>query len=289
MPHFITGDKDLVFTGATATVLSCAAGLFGQVLVTTTASNPFATFDYVTITGVVGTTEANGTFKITVTNSNQFLLNGVVFVNPYVSGGVIVDHALSPAFQMPDDGEAATVSSIGVAVEALANRTQFLNARISDLPVIVPIVTATGINDGVFGTCLEVAVGPQNFYFFNINTAASGLLPGDVVLFTLNAYIGWKGGGSFQPVQTNAYVQAYVETQSSTIVPMPGTKAVPQIFQGAVLGGPATIPVDKYSCAGQYTVTEAGSIHFGLLCFLDSSYSINLFAPTYASIYAYRP
>ena len=53
-----------------------------------TASNNLVTGDTVTISGVLGTTEANGTWIITVIGIGAFTLNGSTFTNAYISGGI---------------------------------------------------------------------------------------------------------------------------------------------------------------------------------------------------------
>lgn len=58
----------------------------GEVLVDS-AGHGLSTGDRVTIRGVVGTTEANGTWFITKHSNNEFILNNSTFSNAYVSGG----------------------------------------------------------------------------------------------------------------------------------------------------------------------------------------------------------
>lgn len=55
----------------------------------TSTTNTFVTGDVVWITGVVGTTEANGKWTITVIDSTHIDLQGSTFTNAWVSGGTI--------------------------------------------------------------------------------------------------------------------------------------------------------------------------------------------------------
>jgi hypothetical protein len=71
----------LVITGAAA-----AAGLI-RLSVASTAT--FATSQVKTVSDVVGTTEANGTWTITVVDATHIDLQGSTFTNAYVSGGTI--------------------------------------------------------------------------------------------------------------------------------------------------------------------------------------------------------
>jgi hypothetical protein len=61
----------------------------GLIEIQTVSANAFITGNTVTIAGVTGTTEANGTWVITKIDTTHFTLNGSAFVNAYVSGGVI--------------------------------------------------------------------------------------------------------------------------------------------------------------------------------------------------------
>lgn len=62
----------------------------GLIRITTTAKHGFQSGDSVTVEGVVGTIEANGTWRITVINATTFTLNGSTYVHAYVSGGTVV-------------------------------------------------------------------------------------------------------------------------------------------------------------------------------------------------------
>ncbi len=74
----------LTITGAAS-----SGGLI-QITYTTISTNPtLATGNIVNIQSIGGTTEADGSWVITVTGSNTFTLNGSVFVNTYTGGGTI--------------------------------------------------------------------------------------------------------------------------------------------------------------------------------------------------------
>lgn len=60
----------------------------GGLIQITSAAHGFKTEDRITITGVGGTVEANGSnWRITVTGANTFDLQGSTFTNAYTSGG----------------------------------------------------------------------------------------------------------------------------------------------------------------------------------------------------------
>jgi hypothetical protein len=78
------------------TVLGAAAGADGGVVLTVNSTSQAQTNDVCNVSGVTGTTEANGSFQITVIDATHIELQGVLFVNAYVSGGTAVD-VTSPA------------------------------------------------------------------------------------------------------------------------------------------------------------------------------------------------
>lgn len=135
MPSNYSGNPGNITTPLVATVSNCTSGPGVQIQVTTLAAHFFATYDYVTVSGVVGTVEANVTAQITVIDSQNFVLNGTVFANAYVSGGTATDLSLSPYFQVPDDGEYGTVQSIEASIQILADRTQYLQHTTAPLRV----------------------------------------------------------------------------------------------------------------------------------------------------------
>jgi hypothetical protein len=75
----------------TLTVLGAISGTGGVVRLRVNNTAQVATGDQVNVSGVVGTTEANGTFIISVFDAFNIELAGTVFVNAYTSGGTVVD------------------------------------------------------------------------------------------------------------------------------------------------------------------------------------------------------
>ena len=80
--------ESLTNIGAT---ISGAVSSAGLIEIITSATNSFVTGQTVTISGVLGTTEANGTWVIVVVDSTHFTLDGSTFTNAYVSGGTVQD------------------------------------------------------------------------------------------------------------------------------------------------------------------------------------------------------
>lgn len=84
--------KRVTLTLATITnAVNNGAGLIRITKVT----HGFSTSDRISLSEVQGTTEANGTWTITVIDPNTFDLQGSTFINTYVSGGYV---SLAPAF-----------------------------------------------------------------------------------------------------------------------------------------------------------------------------------------------
>jgi hypothetical protein len=90
-------DFDFVFGTATVVgnyqmiVLGAASGTGGVVRLTVNQTSQANTGDEVQVVGVTGTTEANGTFAMTVIDATHIELVGSKFVNAYVSGGTATD------------------------------------------------------------------------------------------------------------------------------------------------------------------------------------------------------
>jgi len=72
-------------------VSTCADNGSGLVRVTTSAAHTLSTYNGVTIASIVGTTEANGDWIITVIDSTNFDLIGSTFTNAYTSGGTVTN------------------------------------------------------------------------------------------------------------------------------------------------------------------------------------------------------
>jgi hypothetical protein len=79
---------DAIAPGA-ATISNAANNGSGLIRLTVSSSSGWTTGDWKTISGVTGTTEANGTWQITVVNGTTIDLQGSTFANAYVSGGLV--------------------------------------------------------------------------------------------------------------------------------------------------------------------------------------------------------
>jgi hypothetical protein len=77
------------------TVSGAVAGTAGVVRLTVNNTAGVITGDYATISGIVGTTEANGTFVLTVVDASHLEIP-VTFVHAYTSGGIVADLTSAP-------------------------------------------------------------------------------------------------------------------------------------------------------------------------------------------------
>jgi hypothetical protein len=83
----------------------------GLIRITVASTATLTTGDVKTISGVLGTTEANGSWTITVINGTTFDLQGSTFANAYVSGGVVGGSIDALPFSL-DSISAATLPNI---------------------------------------------------------------------------------------------------------------------------------------------------------------------------------
>jgi hypothetical protein len=79
----------LTRANATVTVTNAANNGLGLIRITTGAAHGRTTGDKVFISGVTGTTEANGGWIVTVIDATTIDLQASTFTNTYVSGGTV--------------------------------------------------------------------------------------------------------------------------------------------------------------------------------------------------------
>jgi len=83
-------DNGVLWTQTPSYAISNAANNGSGSIRITAASNSYTTGSRVVISGVTGTTEANGSWLVTVINSTTFDLQGSTYTNAYVSGGIAI-------------------------------------------------------------------------------------------------------------------------------------------------------------------------------------------------------
>ena len=126
----------------------------------TAADHGYSTGDYVGITDVVGTTEANGKWTVSVINSSTFDLDSSTYANGYTSGGLTgfaAAYDYDWAFSVPSDFlRLKSVGEAGYSSEMRLEDTKI----VTDVQPIklqyIANVTNYGIMDVLFRECLAL-------------------------------------------------------------------------------------------------------------------------------------
>jgi hypothetical protein len=118
-PHYAAFYSNPTFNNAltqpSTTVVSGAVNAAGLVRITDTAHG-YQTGDVVTIAGVGGTTEANGTWPITKIDANTFDLLGSAFVNAFASNGTAL---LVPSIRIRNGSGGADLAQLFIGQVAI--------------------------------------------------------------------------------------------------------------------------------------------------------------------------
>ena len=176
MPTPITGDPTAVSNSLQRTIDGATNAT--PIVISTTVSHLFATGDTVLIRSVAGNTAANGQWVITVLTATTFSLTGSVGSGAYTSGGTATDISLTPAFNIPSGGDLRNAASVDVALEALADRTQFLatNQPVWSAP-LANLSALQSINTTNMPTGTSRVVTGQGLYIFNSASVAQEYEP----------------------------------------------------------------------------------------------------------------
>ena len=81
-------------TGIASTTITGAVDNGSGLIRVTSTAHLLTTGDYAILASVGGTTEANGSWVVTVIDANTFDLVGSTFTNTYTSGGTVTKYAL---------------------------------------------------------------------------------------------------------------------------------------------------------------------------------------------------
>ena len=169
-------------TSTAATTLSASAavaGTGGVVRLTTGSTASWATGDIAVVTGLVGTTEGNGTWALTVVDGTHVELIGSVFVNTYVSGGTVTRSVNTVAIYdsagnwvaAAADQVAAWEGAAGTQTMAIAN-TAVGTVKLSPGKVYYLVVICKATTPA---TMLTVAAAPLGV---NIGLTAAKIISG---------------------------------------------------------------------------------------------------------------
>lgn len=127
---------DAAINGLTITNVTNASGV---VRVTTSTPHGMILGENVEISGVVGTVEANGTWKILPVTTTSFDLISSYYVNAYISGGTAVNVQVSPYIDLKTAGTGATV------ITGLSYTDSFFGGVGNSPPQVVSLDPPTGL------------------------------------------------------------------------------------------------------------------------------------------------
>lgn len=153
---------DAIAPGALV-ITGTASGTSSRVRITVSSTSGITTGDVKTISGVLGTTEANGTWSVNVIDGTHLDLVGTTYANAYVSGGIVagsldalpfslddISSATLPRLSMVDTNHKAGFFS-GTALEAtLATAESNLSAGYRvDVNGLIPVTDAATVYGSV--------------------------------------------------------------------------------------------------------------------------------------------
>jgi hypothetical protein len=141
------------------------------------------------------------------------------------------------AVVVPDNGDVVTAASISLPIQALANRTKYLNDQGktggTGFPHALPVYASTtamknaSASSGDSCVCLASGVPIGLFVYCSDTTPGSNDLPGIYYVSTAGAGGSWKVAGAGYPALANRVLSLIPGSDSTTIV---------------LTGTPATIP-----------------------------------------------
>lgn len=142
MSLVISGDASHITSPLAATIVGLADNGSGAVRAQTSAPHLFASGDYVHVVTI--TTVIDAYFVIDVIDATHFDLVGSTYVG--TGTGTATDASLTPAIQVPTDGDTASLQLSGMlsALQALADRTQALAKSGVQRSMHVVFVSASG-------------------------------------------------------------------------------------------------------------------------------------------------
>jgi hypothetical protein len=124
----------------------------------TAAPHLLTTGDEVSINGHTINAVANVQAIATVVDATHFTIPVTVFGTG--SGGTVQSLAFGATYAIPSDGDALDATSVNVALEALGDRTAFLEQAVPIAKLVLP--TGADIGDDTFATWSHIVVGSMS-------------------------------------------------------------------------------------------------------------------------------
>lgn len=122
LPGLTLEGLDAIAPGA-ATVSGAANNGAGLVRLTVSSTSGWSTGDYKTVRSIAGTTEANGSWTITVINATTVDLQGTTYANAYVSGGIVAGDVDQLTISLDN---ISTVARPGISIFDVDHKLSFL-------------------------------------------------------------------------------------------------------------------------------------------------------------------
>lgn len=143
------GNAENTLSNLPASVNIASSTNANPIVITTSAVHGLTTNDFVSVNGHQVNTSANGTWQATVLTTHTYSIPSAG-VGVGGATGTSQSLAAGPTYAIPSDGDAITAASVGVALEAIGDRTAFHEAGMSVLKFVGPtgVLLSTDIMSG---------------------------------------------------------------------------------------------------------------------------------------------
>lgn len=228
---------------ATISVTGSANDGTGKVKLTVSSTTGWTTNDVKVVSGVTGTTEANGRWKITVSDATHIVLQGSTFSNAYVSGGIVSSMALTltnvQGAKIFGSGRFTTQITLGTSGAILLGTDGFEYSSIEGIFFSGPSGSA-----GSVGIDLDRVVGASGYVPVQSNNLQE--------LYIYNFDIGLRVGltGNSSQGSENTIINCYITSCTSYGVYLGNANALQQTITGGNISG-CDIGVYVYSGSAQ--------------------------------------
>ncbi len=148
-----------------------------QVRLTVSSTTGMTTGDVRIVSGIVGTTEANGTWTITVIDGTHIDLQGTTFANLYTSGGIVIGkwNSTNTNNWVTTSGGTNYGQTVPGSVDAVTlDGSSGGSTVIVDSPNGAGVVTVQSITSGAFTGTLDFSANNNNVTISGSNAAWAG-------------------------------------------------------------------------------------------------------------------
>jgi hypothetical protein len=258
MPKILTGSPANVLTPFIETITAIANNGSGACRVTTSVAHEFGDGDTVLITGTTQTNLDNLYWTIAVIDATHFDLIGSTFSATHT--GTATDVSLLPAIQCPLDGEAPTMTTMLPVLQALMDRTQFLQAKLRlNNRIMINSNTLACYTGGAGWGALAAYDSVLADGHVEVNDFVPGVLPGDIIDVTVAMTMKWFGTSGIG--KGNVRLE-FLETGAGGTSTTPFTPATDQAY--AITSGTAQDTNVPLTLRGSAVVGTTGNFRIYL-------------------------